>query len=107
VPIQVGTVGGPVQGHPTVAANLKILGNPRARELGAIMAAVGLAQNLGALRALVTEGIQRGHMRMHARSVAARAGARTTEVPMVVDALCRGTDFSVARAQEILADLRQ
>jgi hydroxymethylglutaryl-CoA reductase len=67
IPMQVGTVGGSITGHPTVAANHKILGNPRARELSGIIATVGLAQNLGALRALATEGIQQGHMRMHAR----------------------------------------
>ena len=106
LPVQVGTVGGSIQNHPTVAANLKMMGNPRARELAGIIAAVGLAQNLGALRALATEGIQRGHMRMHARNVAALAGAVGDEVPRVVDVLTTAHDFSVALAKQTLAELR-
>ncbi|MDP6933136.1 MAG: hydroxymethylglutaryl-CoA reductase, degradative [Myxococcota bacterium] len=102
LPLQVGTVGGTSRQHPTVASNLKILGHPRARELAALMAAVGLAQNLGALKALATEGIQRGHMRMHARSLAAQAGARNDEVPWVVDGLCVDKNFSVEKARELL-----
>ena len=67
LPLAVGTVGGLTQRHPTVRTALKILGNPDARTLSEIMAAAGLAQNLAALRALVTEGIQRGHMALHNR----------------------------------------
>lgn len=108
VPIQVGTVGGGVRTHPTVNATLKMLGEPRAADLAGIIASVGLAQNLGALRALATEGIQRGHMRMHARGVAAQAGACTTEeVEAVVQRLCEAHDYSVERAREILAGLRK
>lgn len=106
LPLQVGTVGGPIKNHPAVATNLKILGSPRARELSAIMAAVGLAQNLGALRALATEGIQKGHMRMHARNVAIQAGAEPVEVPPIVMALCEEQDYSVDRARRVLAELR-
>jgi hydroxymethylglutaryl-CoA reductase len=79
LPMQLGTVGGTLKSHPTVAANMKILGNPRAQRLGGIIATVGLAQNLGALRALSTEGIQRGHMRMHARHLAARSVSANNE----------------------------
>ena len=107
LPMQVGTVGGTLKTHPTVAANLKILGNPRARELAGVMATVGLAQNLGALRALATEGIQRGHMRMHARHLAADVGASGEEVRAVVDALCLSGDFSIAAAAEALEQLRR
>jgi len=107
VPMQVGTVGGTLKTHPTVAANMKILGNPRAKELSGVMVSVGLAQNLGALRALATEGIQRGHMRMHARHVAADVGARGEEVRQVVDALCAKMDFSVETARAVLESLRQ
>ena len=71
------------------------------------MVSVGLAQNLGALRALATEGIQRGHMRMHARHVAADAGARGDEVRQVVDALCAEMDFSIEAARLVLERLRQ
>jgi len=105
-PMQVGTVGGTLKTHPTVSANMKILGNPRARELAGVMVSVGLAQNLGALRALATEGIQRGHMRMHARHVAAEAGANGDELRAVVDALCTAKDFSLDTARAALARIR-
>jgi hydroxymethylglutaryl-CoA reductase len=106
LPIQVGTVGGSIRNHPTVAANLQILGEPRARVLAGIMASVGLVQNLGALRALATEGIQKGHMRMHARNIALQAGAATTEIPAVVEALCAAREWSVERASIALVRLR-
>jgi hydroxymethylglutaryl-CoA reductase len=106
LPIQVGVVGGQVRSHPTVVSNLKILGNPTARELASIMAAVGLAQNLGALRALSTEGIQRGHMRMHARTVAAQAGARGSEVEAVAAKLASEQEFSIEHARAFLLRLR-
>lgn len=73
LPLQLGVVGGSIGVHPTVRANLDTLGVKTARELAGITAAVGLAQNLGALRALATEGIQRGHMRMHARKAVTHA----------------------------------
>jgi len=106
LPIQVGTVGGCIRTHPGVAANLKMLGNPRAYQLAEIMAAVGLAQNLGALRALATEGIQNGHMRMHSRNVAVQAGAVGDEIPEVVRVLSSERDWSVARAEAVLQGLR-
>ncbi|MEN9787125.1 MAG: hypothetical protein RLZZ299_2389 [Pseudomonadota bacterium] len=105
-PLQVGTVGGPIRIHPTAQANLRLAGVRGARDLAALMAAVGLAQNLGALRALATEGIQRGHMRMHARGVALGAGADAHEVPRVVESLCDAGDYSVSRAAAVLAALR-
>ncbi len=107
LPMQLGTVGGTLKSHPTVAANMKILGNPRAQKLGGIIASVGLAQNLGALRALATEGIQRGHMRMHARHLAAEVGAIGDEIGEVVDILCAELDFSTERATVALAQLRE
>ena len=106
IPIQVGTVGGCIRTHPAVAANLKMMGSPRASELAEIMAAVGLSQNLGALRALATEGIQTGHMRMHSRNVAVQAGAVGDEIPRVVQVLAAERDWSVARATAVLATLR-
>jgi len=106
VPLQFGTVGGPIRVHPTVQQNLELLGVEGARDLSAVAAAVGLAQNLGALRALATEGIQCGHMRMHARTVAATAGASPEEVPRVTTELVRTRDFSVERAQQVLRQLR-
>ena len=106
LPMQFGTVGGPIKLHPTVQANLQIAGTMDAQELAAVAAAVGLAQNLGALRALATEGIQAGHMRMHARCVAATAGSRGVEIELVTARLVEEREFSVPRAEEILRDLR-
>lgn len=106
LPLQFGTVGGPIRVHPTVQSNLKLLEATTARDLSAVAAAVGLAQNMGALRALATEGIQAGHMRMHARTVAATAGARPDEVHWICARLCEEKDFSVQRARELLEERR-
>ncbi|MDP2317640.1 MAG: hydroxymethylglutaryl-CoA reductase, degradative [Pseudomonadota bacterium] len=106
LPLQVGTVGGPIRVHPTVQANLKVAGVTGAADLACLMAAVGLVQNLGALRALATEGIQEGHMRMHARTVAIGAGAEPTEVAGVVQALVAAHEFTSERARVELARLR-
>lgn len=106
LPMQVGTVGGPIRVHPTVQANLELMGVQSAGDLAGVMAAVGLAQNLGALRALASEGIQAGHMRMHARTVAATAGASPEEVAPVTAQLVAEHDFSVERAKNILTHLR-
>jgi hydroxymethylglutaryl-CoA reductase len=107
LPIQVGVVGGPIRVHPTVQSNIKLMGISTARELAEIMAAVGLAQNLGALKALATEGIQKGHMRMHARSVAATAGATQKNVIEVARLLCESNDFSISKAKAILLDIEK
>jgi len=106
LPIQVGTVGGLIKNHPAVATTMQILGRPRAAELAEVMAAVGLAQNLGALRALATEGIQRGHMRMHARNVALQAGATPEEIPEVVAVMCEAHDYALGTAEAALASIR-
>jgi hydroxymethylglutaryl-CoA reductase len=106
LPMQVGTVGGPIRVHPTVQANLRLAGVQGAQDLAVLIAAVGLAQNMGALRALAMEGIQRGHMRMHARTVALDAGAQGDELPRLVDALVAAHDFTVPRARELLAGIR-
>lgn len=106
LPMQVGTVGGPIKVHPTVQANLQVLGIETARDLAMVIAAVGLTQNLAALRALATEGIQEGHMRMHARSVAATAGAVGDEVLRVAAKLCEARDYSVENARAQLESLR-
>ncbi|MES2639244.1 MAG: hydroxymethylglutaryl-CoA reductase, degradative [Myxococcota bacterium] len=106
LPLQVGTVGGPIRVHPTVQANLKVAEVSGARDLACLMAAVGLVQNLGALRALATEGIQEGHMRMHARTVALGAGAEPAEVAAVVQALVATHEFTAERAEAELARLR-
>jgi len=83
VPLAVGVVGGVVKVHPTVQTNMKILGVDSAKDLAGIMACAGLAQNLGALRALSTSGIQSGHMRLHLRNMAITSGAAGDEIDAV------------------------
>lgn len=97
-PLPLGTVGGAVGLHPVSRLALRILGNPDSRRLAAIGAAVGLAQNFAALRALVTEGIQHGHMRLHAERLAFSAGARGAEVAAVAAALAAGGPMDLPAA---------
>jgi hydroxymethylglutaryl-CoA reductase len=101
-PLSVGTVGGATKAHPTARVALKILGQPDARSLAEIMVAVGLAQNLAALRALATEGIQRGHMRLHARQVAMAAGAGPEQVQEVAERLVAEGNIREERARELI-----
>ena len=105
LPLAVGTGGGATRVHPGAQIALKILGVQSARELAEVMAAVGLAQNLGALRALSTEGIQRGHMTLHARQVAIAAGATGDQVQTVAARLVSEGTIRPDRAREILAEL--
>jgi hydroxymethylglutaryl-CoA reductase len=107
VPAPVGLVGGATAVHPTAKANVKVLGVKTARELGQVLAAVGLAQNFAALRALATEGIQRGHMELHARNLAASVGARPDEVDRVVERLVKERQIRFDRAKEVLDELRR
>jgi hydroxymethylglutaryl-CoA reductase len=102
LPLVVGTVGGATRVHPTARVALKILGVKSAGELAAVIAAVGLAQNLAAIRALATEGIQRGHMGLHARQVALAAGATDQDVTRVAEQMVREGAIRVDRAREIL-----
>ncbi|MCK6629776.1 MAG: hydroxymethylglutaryl-CoA reductase, degradative [Anaerolineae bacterium] len=106
MPLSVGTVGGATKAHPTARVSMKILGQPNARQLAEIMAAVGLAQNLAAIRALATEGIQRGHMRLHARQVALAAGAKESQVQEIADRLVAEKNIRVERAKELVANSR-
>ena len=106
-PAPVGLIGGATAVHPTAKANVKVLGVKSARELGEVLAAVGLAQNFSALRALATEGIQRGHMELHARNLAASAGARPDEVDRVVERLLKDHQIRFDRAKEVLEELRR
>jgi hydroxymethylglutaryl-CoA reductase len=106
LPIAVGLIGGATAVHPTAKANVKLLGVTHANELAEVIASVGLAQNFGALRALATEGIQRGHMGLHARNIAATAGARPDEVDRVVERLIAEHAIRIDRATEILAEMR-
>jgi hydroxymethylglutaryl-CoA reductase len=105
LPLAVGIVGGATRVHPGARAALKILGAGTAQELAEVMAAVGLAQNLGALRALATEGIQRGHMALHARQVAIAAGATGDQVQAVAARLVAERKIRPDRAHEILAEM--
>jgi hydroxymethylglutaryl-CoA reductase len=107
MPLAVGTVGATVDGNARARLALRLLRARSARELAEIMAAVGLAQNFGALRALATEGIQRGHMARHARAVAAAAGAGPAEVESLAEALVAAGDVKVARARELLEAMRR
>lgn len=105
LPLAVGTVGGATRVHPTAGIALQILGNPSSQELSEIMACVGLAQNFGAIRALATEGIQHGHMRMHARQLAVAAGADSDDVIKIAQQLITENNIRLQRAQEIVAEL--
>jgi hydroxymethylglutaryl-CoA reductase len=107
MPMGVGIVGGTVRAHPTARVALKILGVQTARELAEIIVSVGLAQNLAALRALATEGIQRGHMRLHARQVAISAGATEGEVAQVVERMIAEGRIRSDRAETILGEMRK
>mgnify|MGYP005837171089 FL=1 len=104
LPLAVGTVGGATKAHPQARVALRIIGTRSARELAEIMAAVGLAQNLAALRALAMEGIQRGHMALHARQVAMAAGATGDLVERVAERLVSEGVIRLDRAQAILAE---
>ena len=106
LPMAVGLVGGATKTHPLAQLSLKLLGVKSADELGEIIAAVGLAQNMAAMRALATEGIQRGHMALHARNIAVVAGAEPHEVDEVVQQMVAEKDVRNDRARELLEQLR-
>ncbi len=106
VPLKVGTVGGTVKSNPAAEIALAMTGVGSATELACLMAAVGLAQNFGALRALATAGIQEGHMKLHARSVAAAANPPDDLFDELVDRLVASGDVAPANAYKILASLQ-
>ncbi len=106
LPLSLGTVGGVTKVHPAVRANFRILGVEDAQRFGEVVAAVGLAQNLAATRALASEGIQRGHMSLHARNVAMRIGATSEEVPQVVAEMLAQSRTDEGIAREVLERLR-
>jgi hydroxymethylglutaryl-CoA reductase len=105
IPMAVGLVGGATKVHPVARACVKILGVKTALELAHIIASVGLAQNLAALRALASEGIQKGHMALHARNVAATAGARGEQVDIIAEKLVKEKNVKVERAKELLDEI--
>jgi len=105
LPLAVGVVGGATRVHPGAQAALRVLGVTSGRELAEVMAAVGLAQNLAALRALATTGIQAGHMRLHARQLATAAGAAGEQVDHVVQQMVAEGAIRLDRAEEIVREL--
>ncbi|HEX4517216.1 MAG TPA: hydroxymethylglutaryl-CoA reductase, degradative [Polyangiaceae bacterium] len=106
IPMALGTVGGTLRVHPAARLSLRILDVTNAQELAAIAASVGLASNLAAIRALATDGIQRGHMALHARSVAVAAGAVGTEVERVAAAIVEARDITLDAAVRVLTVMR-
>ncbi|HEY61527.1 MAG TPA: hydroxymethylglutaryl-CoA reductase, degradative [Anaerolineae bacterium] len=106
MPMAVGIVGGATKVHPTAKAALELMKVKTAQELAEIIVSVGLAQNLAALRALATEGIQRGHMSLHARQVAIAAGAQRNEVPRLARQMVQEGVVRIDRAREILQSWR-
>jgi hydroxymethylglutaryl-CoA reductase len=103
LPLALGIVGGATKVHPTAKANLKLMGVQSVTELGEIIATVGLAQNLAALRALATEGIQKGHMSLHARQIALSAGAKPEQADALAAQMVSENNIKLTRALEILA----
>jgi hydroxymethylglutaryl-CoA reductase len=104
IPAAVGIIGGITAVHPIAKISLKILGVQTAKELGEVMAAVGLAQNLAALRALAAEGIQHGHMSLHARNIAAMAGAEGDDIDAIAAAMVEEKRVRLDRAKELVGE---
>lgn len=105
LPMAVGLIGGAVRTHPIAKIALKILGVKTANEFAEVLAAVGLAQNLGALRALAHEGIQRGHMSLHARNIAIAAGAGEKIADLVAEKMVKERKIRMDRAKELIKEL--
>ena len=104
LPMAVGTVGGATRVHPGAQACLRLMGVKSAQELAEVIVSVGLAQNLAALRALATEGIQKGHMSLHARQVAIAAGAEGKQIDRLAERLVADDKVRIDHAQEILQE---
>ena len=107
LPMPIATKGGSIGLNPTVQVSHRLLGEPSAIELAGIIASLGLAQNFAALKALVTTGIQAGHMKLQARSLALLAGAKEEEVPRLVSQLLENKPFNLEKAQTLLQELRK
>ncbi|HET7377815.1 MAG TPA: 3-hydroxy-3-methylglutaryl-CoA reductase, partial [Anaerolineae bacterium] len=106
MPMAVGIVGGATKVHPTARAALKLMGIQSARELAEAIVAVGLAQNLAAIRALATEGIQRGHMGLHARQLAIAAGAAGDEIDLIAAQLVQEKQVRLDRAEALVKEIK-
>ena len=107
LPLPIATVGGAIASHPVAQVSQQILGQPTAKELARLIAAVGLAQNLSALRALVTTGIQEGHMALQARSLAMSAGARGDKIQKLADRLVDQDQMNLATARALLKNMEK
>lgn len=107
LPMPIATKGGSIGLNPAVVASFDLLGQPKAKDLASLIVSVGLAQNFAALKALVSTGIQAGHMKLQAKSLALQAGAQDEEIAAVVRLLSAKKAFNLTAAQEILADLRK
>ena len=103
LPLSVGIIGGIINVHPLVKICTKILGVKSTQELASVMAAAGLAQNFSALRALASEGIQSGHMKLHARNIAAAAGAKPEQIDKIVKKMVEESNISLNRTKELLS----
>jgi hydroxymethylglutaryl-CoA reductase len=106
LPLAVGIVGGAASVHPMAKLGLKILGVKSARELAMILAAVGLAQNLAAIRALASEGIQKGHMRLHSRNIAIMAGSKGDQIDVVAKKIAEENNINLQRAKDVISSLK-
>ncbi len=107
LPLPVGTVGGSISIHPGAQFAHELLGHPSAVELAGIIASIGLAQNLAAVRALVTDGIQKGHMRLQAKSLGLAVGATQEELPHLMNLLAKATHLNQETAKALLEELRK
>lgn len=107
LPLPVGTVGGSISIHPGAQFAHELLGHPSAVELAGIIASIGLAQNLAAVRALVTDGIQKGHMRLQAKSLGLAVGATQEELPYLMNLLAKATHLNQETAKALLEELRK
>mgnify|MGYP002624011818 CR=1 FL=1 len=105
IPLSVGIVGGIINVHPLAKICTKILGVSTAQELACIIAATGLAQNFSAIRALSTEGIQKGHMKLHARNLASAAGAKPEQIDDIVKKMIEANSISLNKAKELLSQI--
>ena len=107
LPLAVGLIGGATAVHPIAKACLNILGINNVADLSAILASVGLAQNLGALRALVSEGIQKGHMKLHARNIAVSAGATGELIDEVANQMIKNSSVRFDIAKSLISKLKK
>jgi hydroxymethylglutaryl-CoA reductase len=107
LPLALGTVGGTLRVHPSARLSLAVMGVKEAADLSAVVASVGLASNLAAVRALATDGIQRGHMALHARSVALAAGATGADVERIATLIVEARDITVEGARRAMGRVHE